>query len=338
MEAPTVTSSQKKIKFKYEDQEISITLSYLSKIKINLNIINKRKTFENDFSYDDITKINRFFLMCETLKDIFDELSTLINNKIKIKFEENSLTLKIFIPSQKNKEADFVLNLKPKSLEEEIDYLNKKIVDLEQIINKQNIKISNQEKDIKMLKENKLIMETKFAELEQQIKKLHNINNVTTKRNEEEEKIDKLKKLIRRKCDLKLLYQMKTDGNLCETFHKKVDLQYPTITLFESEDGYKFGGYTSKPFKKDGGWVKDSDSFLFNFLSSKIFPIKSSNSEAIFQGNFYGPQFYDILNNSGDIKNGEINVGNFIKNKEDLKGGDLKFVNNNISVYKVEYL
>ena len=54
---------------------------------------------------------------------------------------------------------------------------------------------------------------------------------------------------------------MKRDGNKGSTFHEKVDKQGPTITLFETEDGYKFGGYTSKSFKIGSSWIKDSDSF-----------------------------------------------------------------------------
>ena len=185
MEAPTAKNI-KTIDFNYEEQKISITLSYLSKIKISLNCLNKKQIFENEFSYDEITKINRFFLMCETLKDIFDELSNLMNDKMKINFTKNTLTLKILIPSQKNKEADFNLNLKAKTLEEEINYLNERIVDLEKIVKEQNIKISNQEIDIKILKESKLNLEMKISEIESRITKLEN--------KKEDEKIDKLKK------------------------------------------------------------------------------------------------------------------------------------------------
>ena len=127
---------------------------------------------------------------------------------------------------------------------------------------------------------------------------------------------------------------MKTDGNLCETFHKKVDNQGPTITLFETEDGYKFGGYTSKSFNDSGGWIKDSDSFLFNFLNNKIFPIKNPDYDAIFLGKSYGPDFNDIVN----VKKGRIDVCVFINKIEDLKGGDKNFINKNVSVYKVEFI
>ena len=41
---------------------------------------------------------------------------------------------------------------------------------------------------------------------------------------------------------------MTKDGDKCENFHKKLDNQNPTITLFKSEDYYKFIGYINKFF------------------------------------------------------------------------------------------
>lgn len=133
---------------------------------------------------------------------------------------------------------------------------------------------------------------------------------------------------------------MTKDGSSCSTFHDKVDNKGPTITLFESEDGYKFGGYTSQSFQTGDKWIKDSDSFLFNFTNLNKFPIKNKNSYAIFLGSRteHGPEFWDILVNCSDIKIGEIRVSNFINKKEDLKGGEANFKNNDVFVYKVEFI
>ena len=133
---------------------------------------------------------------------------------------------------------------------------------------------------------------------------------------------------------------MKRDGNSCAVFHEKVDNQGPTITLFLSQDGYKFGGYTSKSFKIGGVWIKDPDSFLFNFLNLNKYPIKDKNYDAIFLGakDGYGPEFFDILNNSADIKIGQLRNKHYINNFQDLKGGDENFINNDVFVYKVEFI
>jgi hypothetical protein len=159
--------------------------------------------------------------------------------------------------------------------------------------------------------------------------------------NEEKNIINKLKKLIGRNCNLELLYQMTRDGNRTIDFHKKVDSKGPTITIFCTKDGYSFGGYTSKSFKSNGGWIKDPDSFLFNFNNLRKFKIKNGKeNDAIFYGNSakYGPEFYDILVNSGEIQFGRIYPANFINKIEDLKKGEGSFICKEVLVFKVNII
>ena len=335
MEAPTVNNVQaKKIDISSNNHNYSVNLSYLSNLKISINCIDERKIYENEFSLEQMTNINRYFLMCESIKDIFDELSSLINDKADISFSDNNLKLKILLPRQKNREAVFILYFKKKSLEEEINYFNELLNKHETIIKEQNIKIENQESEIKILKE-------KISDLEKRISSIETIKNRDVDNyDNEDEVVVKLKKIIGRKCNLQLLYQMKRDGNKCETFHEKVDNKGPTITLFKTQDGYQFGGYTSKSFGQGDKWIKDPDSFLFNFINLNKYPIKSKNSYAIFLGDkrVYGPEFFDILINQSDIQNGEIRIENYINKLDDLKGGDKSFINNDVIVYKVEFI
>jgi len=159
--------------------------------------------------------------------------------------------------------------------------------------------------------------------------------------NEEKDTINKLKKLIGRNCNLELLYQMTRDGNRTIDFHKKVDVKGPTITLFSTKDGYNFGGFTSKSFRSNGGWIKDPDSFLFNFNNLSKFKIKNgTENDAIFYGNsaIYGPEFYDILINSGEIQVGKIYPANFINKIEDLKEGGDNFISKEVLVFRVNII
>ena len=158
---------------------------------------------------------------------------------------------------------------------------------------------------------------------------------------EEEIVIKKLKKLIGRNCNLDLIYQMKKDGNRTIDFHKKVDIKGPTIILFKTIDGYNFGGFTSKSFKSSGGWIKDPESFLFNFNTLSKFKIKNgSENAALFYGNAtkYGPEFYDILINSGEIQNGTIFPANYLNKIEDLKEGEAEFTCYDVLVYRVNLM
>jgi len=329
---------QKTIDLKIDNKKYKFTLSYGKNLKITIDCLDKNQSYENEFSNNDITKINRYFLMCETIKDICDEISSHLNDQTKIEFKDKILALKVILPSQKNNEAEFILNLKKKSLEEEISYLNERIDEQEKIINEQKIIINNQGSDIKTLKDKISNLENKISNFEKILN--GSKNTIEINNNNEDKKVRKLKKLIGRDCNLKLLYQMTKDGNSSSTFHDKVDNQGPTITLFESEDGYKFGGFTSKSFKTEPGWINDSDSFVFNFINMNKYPIKNKDYDAIYHGDkrTFGPEFYDILNNSSDIKKGSIRAKNYIKKQDDLKGGDAVFLNKEVSVYKVDFL
>ena len=153
--------------------------------------------------------------------------------------------------------------------------------------------------------------------------------------------INKLKKIIGRNCSLELVYQMIRDGNRTIDFHKKADIKSPTLVLFKTNDGYNFGGYTSKSFKSSGGWIKDPDSFLFNLNNMNKFKIKNGcENPAIFYGNAskYGPEFYDILINSGEVQYGTIYPSNFLNKVEDLKEGEAGFTCNDVLVYRVNFM
>lgn len=336
MEAPTIKDIKtKNFDFKFENKNYILTLSYNDNIIININCLNENKIYENNFSFEQFSQINKFFLMCESIKDIFDELSNLINDNISLNFSDNILILKISIPSKKNKEANFTL-YSDKKPTEEINNLSQQFIRHEKIITEQNLKIIKQEEDIKYLKEKIFNLENKINFFESLINKSEDKSEIFS----QDEKIKKLKKIIGRKCNLKLLYQMSKDGSSCSVFHDKVDNKGPTITLFETEDGYKFGGYTSQSFDQSEYWIKDSDSFLFNFINLNKFPIKNKSSDAIYLGNKneYGPEFYDILVNSSDIKISQIRVENYIYKQEDLKGGNALFNNKEVSVYQVDFI
>ena len=74
--------------------------------------MDKKQSYENEFSIEEIIKINRYFLMCETIKDISDEISSHLNELSKIEYKDKMIVLKVILPSQKNNEAHFLLKIK----------------------------------------------------------------------------------------------------------------------------------------------------------------------------------------------------------------------------------
>jgi len=59
-----------------------------------------------------------------------------------------------------------------------------------------------------------------------------------------------------------LIYNATKDGFESKKFHEKCNNKGPTITLICS-NGYLFGGYTSVSWCSSGGYVNDSNAFIF---------------------------------------------------------------------------
>ena len=88
MEAPIPNKFWEKIiKFNCEGNKYGLTLSCGTNLKICISCLEKKQFFEKEFSYDEITKINRYFLICESIQEIFEEFSSLINDKRKLNLE-----------------------------------------------------------------------------------------------------------------------------------------------------------------------------------------------------------------------------------------------------------
>ena len=88
----------------------------------------------------------------------------------------------------------------------------------------------------------------------------------------------------------KLLYRQSRDGDSIKTFHNLCDKQGPTLVLFETSDGYKFGGYTPLDWDDCSSWKTDDNTFLFS-LSNKIIYKKKKKKSSILCSKDYGPWF-----------------------------------------------
>ena len=184
MDAPTPSGEEQNEKietkttnFSYENNNYTLQYSLSStNITFNIDSLKNQEIYENQYSFDEITKMNRYFLICESLKDIYDEISSLIDNKkFNIHIQNNEINLKFSLPSQKLKEVDFVLKIKNKLVQEDFIALNKRIDSQDKVIREQNIRISNLE--FQLNNNNQLV-----KKLEERIQKLedyihNNINN-----------------------------------------------------------------------------------------------------------------------------------------------------------------
>ena len=161
-EAPLPKRNEVKMKSNknnYFNVEIFIdSKSFLNIIIKTIDKIPSMKYY-GKYSFDDITKKNKYFLMSETISDAFQLLSlNLKNNNNLLKEEMNELIIFINIPNPLSPQIDFKVQAEKKdynsSINEFSEIINKqnnKINELTEIINIQNNKINEQNYKINLL-------------------------------------------------------------------------------------------------------------------------------------------------------------------------------------------
>ena len=94
-----------------------------------------------------------------------------------------------------------------------------------------------------------------------------------------------------------LIYKASRDGFDTNAFHTRCDNKGPTMTVVQSNSNYLFGGYTAIAWTSDGGWKKDTTTFLFTLTNPHSIPptkyvVNPGNVEnAVFHSSTYGPTF-----------------------------------------------
>ena len=140
---------------------------------------------------------------------------------------------------------------------------------------------------------------------------------------------------------LNLLYKATIDSDKAEAFHKKCDPAKSTLVLVKSENGKRFGGYTTRDWKGNSVEKKDNNAFVFSLDKMAIYDI-IPGEDAIGCYPKYGPIFlgcqiriYDEFFSQGGTT---FEKGMNYATKEDyeLTGGLKKFDVKEIEVYSVE--
>ena len=152
-EAPLLKRNEVKMKSDKNNYfNVEIFIDSNSLLNIIIKTIDKIPSMKyyGKYSFDDITKKNKYFLMSETISDAFQLLSlNLKNNNNLLKEEMNELIIFINIPNPLSPNIDFKVQSEKKDynssineLSEIINKQNNKINELTEIINKQNNKIN----------------------------------------------------------------------------------------------------------------------------------------------------------------------------------------------------
>ena len=144
-----------------------------------------------------------------------------------------------------------------------------------------------------------------------------------------------------RKIFMNLLYKATIDSDKAEVFHQKCDNAKSTLVLVQSENGKRFGGYTTCNWKGNSIEKKDNNAFVFSLDKMKIYDI-ILGEDAIGCYPKYGPVFlgcqiriYDEFFTQGGTT---YEKGMNYNTEEDyeLTGGLKKFGVKEVEVYSVD--
>ena len=92
----------------------------------------------------------------------------------------------------------------------------------------------------------------------------------------------------------KLVYKSEIDGDKSAIFHEKCDNLGPTITIIQTKDGYRYGGYTSVSWEgpEQPEFKVDQDAFIFSLDTVKKYECLDPE-KSITCFNLFGPNFGD---------------------------------------------
>ena len=135
-----------------------------------------------------------------------------------------------------------------------------------------------------------------------------------------------------------ILFKMSRDGSNCEHFHRFCDNKGKTLTIIETDNGYKFGGFTPLDWDSNTGNKDDDLTFLFSINQMKKFS-KKTKGRSIYCNANYGPCFGygSDLGLNKDMKTGWLSNYNFL-NKYDLTNGSKDFKVKEMEIFNIEYI
>ena len=142
----------------------------------------------------------------------------------------------------------------------------------------------------------------------------------------------------------KLLYKSETDGDKASNFHEKCDNISPTITLIQTKEGYRYGGYTSVCWEapEQSEFKPDNDAFIFSFDTLKKYECLDAEKSIVCSMHF-GPNFGDGSILVPDNFNGETkafypwpSIYNLTEKNELTLGNENKINIMDYEVYAIE--
>ena len=283
VEAPTEI-----LKFKKESntgKKYSLEIKALNEY-LSIHIISEEaipsSEFEKKVYLSDI-KNNRYLSICANIQELFLSLEPQLKqtNELKLLDDKINLELVIPLPSPLVKEVIFSI---PK-VEKDV---NMEIKDLYRIINQQQDLINKLNERLSILENKEKKREEK--EKKEEEKQFFICKNSKIIENDREKDLA-LRKWInpeKKNFEIKLLFRMSRDGNQCTEYHRLCDNKDNLLTIIETDNGKKFGGFASKSWGVQNQIIDKT--FMFSLNKMKKYE-RLNNNKAMHNGSNYGPVF-----------------------------------------------
>lgn len=272
---------------KINNKEVKISLQTTECDEIQITIIDEMDSYSGKYSLQDLKEQNKYFKMFDKLEEVYSELSSIfIDNIYSLKEDGNNIIINIEI-GQKPKQNNISLVLSKGEISKD-DMLKilfslttqfiKENKDLKATINNMNNKIDKLQQKLDSMEENFMNFIQGVGEEEGAQEEGNNFGNIlkNSKIIDNDEQIENIKKWIpaKNKENLKceLIYDAKKDGDTAKTYHELCDGKEQLLILISTNNQLKIGGYISKPFGGNKGFMTDNDSFLFDLNYNEKYP------------------------------------------------------------------
>ena len=272
----------------YEEGNIKIIIGIMDKV-IKIIAKDELEVYKGQIDLYTLQEKDRYFKMYDKIEDAYEDiLTTFSKDKYELIKEENHLVINIEIEVNFKKNIiSFILDKKEIPSEDLTKSLYK--------IASKYIKENNGLKyEILELKEKINNMEEKINFMYEYIKNKEGFFDVVLKKSNliNEKQIELIQNWISPKNYLKckLIFNAKEHGDKISTYHLLCDNKGKTLTIFTTDDNLTLGGYLSKSFNENSGWIHDENAFLFSLNPDEKY-VSIDTTYTFYGGKDRGPTF-----------------------------------------------
>jgi hypothetical protein len=246
--------------------------------------------YKGHFNLINLQEKDRYFKMYDKIEEAYDDIITSFSkDRYELIKEENHLIINIEL------EVNFKKSTISLILERNEIKTEDMIKSLYEMTNKYVKENNGLKSEIKYLKEKINIMEEKIDFLFNHVKTKENYFDRIFKRCrllKDEKQVDLVEKWISNskflKC--KLIFDAKENGDKVSTFHSLCDNKGATLTIITTNENKIIGGYLSKSFSENSGWIHDEKAFVFSLNYNEKYPSLDS-TYSFYGGKDRGPTF-----------------------------------------------